>query len=212
MNPKRILRFLCLALCYAILGTFTGMTVLYLFFDTSTFGWLVAILYSSIAPALFVIFISCGIIIIRFSFMKNRNGTIIISGLCIFMFVSALIPYAAIPGGIADAESQMNETYGTAYTNLDTSLMRPVPYSLYENIYGVPIDESKFSVQENIEYLDNGVDKFFFDWYRPSGEGPFPVIIVLHGGAWVIGDKGRMNVILFNRYFASQGYSVFDLN
>jgi acetyl esterase/lipase len=212
MNPKRILRFLCLALCYAILGMFIGMTVLYLFFDTSTLGWLVAILYSSIAPALFVIFISCGIIIIRFSFMKNRNGIIIITGLCIFMFVSALIPYAAIPGGIADAESQMSETYGTAYTNLDTSLMRPVPYSLYDSIYGVSIDESKFSVIENIEYLDNGVDKFFFDWYRPSGEGPFPVIIALHGGAWVIGDKGRMNVILFNRYFASQGYSVFDLN
>lgn len=212
MNPKRILRFLCLALCYIILGTFTVVTVLYLFFVTSTFGWLVAILYSSIAPALFVISISCGIIIIRFSFMKNRIGIIVISGLCIFMFVSALIPYAAIPGAIADAESQMNQTYGTAYTNLETSLMRPVPYSVYDNIYGVPIDESKFSVQENIEYFDNGVDSFFFDWYRPTGEGPFPVIISLHGGAWVIGDKGRMNVILFNRYFASQGYAVFDLN
>ncbi|MGY5873819.1 MAG: alpha/beta hydrolase [Candidatus Thorarchaeota archaeon] len=212
MNLKRILRFLCRALCYAILGTFTAVTVLYLFFDTSTFGWLVAILYSSIAPALFVICVSCGIIIIRFSFMKNRNGVIVISVLCLFLFITAITPYAAIPGAIADAESQMNETYGSAYTNLDASLMLPVPYSLYDNIYGVPIDESKFSVQENIEYFDNGVDKFFFDWYRPSGEGLFPVIISLHGGAWVIGDKGRMNVILFNRYFASQGYAVFDLN
>ncbi|MGY5857755.1 MAG: alpha/beta hydrolase [Candidatus Thorarchaeota archaeon] len=212
MNANRILRYLCLALCYTILGIFMGVTLLYLFFDTSTFGWLVAILYSSIAPALFVIVLFCGIIIIRFSFMKNRNGIIIISGLCIFMFISAVIPYAAIPGGIADAENQMNETYGTAYANLDTSLMLQVPYSLYDNIYGVPIDESKFSVQENIEYFDNGVDKFFFDWYRPSGEGPFPVIISLHGGAWVIGNKGQMNVILFNRYFASQGYAVFDLN
>jgi acetyl esterase/lipase len=144
--------------------------------------------------------------------MKNRNGIIIITGLCIFMFISAVIPYAAIPGGIADAESQMNQTYGTVYTALDTTHMRQMPYSLYDNIYGIPIDESRFSVLENIEYFDNGVDRFFFDWYRPSGEGPFPVIISLHGGAWVIGDKGRMNVILFNRYFASQRYVVFDLN
>ena len=212
MNPKIILRYLFLALCYTIIGTISGLTVLYLFFDTSTLGWLTALLYSSIAPALFIVGLCCGILIIRFSFMKNRNGIIIITFLCIFMFAIALIPYTAIPAGIADAESQMNETYGTAYSNLDTSSMRPVPYSFYDNIYGIPIDESKFSVQENIEYYDNGVDKFFFDWYRPTGEGPFPVIITLHGGAWVIGNKGPMNIILFNRYFASQGYTVFDLN
>jgi len=188
------------------------MTIVFLFFSTSTLGWLIAIVYTSIAPAVFVICISCGIIIIRFSFMKKRNGIIIIAGFCIFLFICAVIPYTAIPGAIADAESQMNDTYGTAYTNLDTSFMRPLPYSLYDNINGVPIDESKFSVVENIEYLDNGIDKFFFDWYRPTGVGPFPVIITLHGGAWVIGDKGRFNVIQFNRYFASQGYAIFDLN
>ena len=211
MSPKRILRFLFLFLCYFILAAFTLVTVLYLFFDTSLFGWLIALFYPSIAPALSVIYISCGIIIIRFSFMKKRREMIIVSTLCVFLFSGAIIPYAAIPGGIAVAESQMNGTYGTAYANLDTSSMRPVPYSLYDNIYGMSIDESSFSVEENIQYLDNGVDSFFFDWYQPSGEGPFPVIITLHGGAWVIGDKGRINVILFNRYFASQGYAVFDL-
>jgi acetyl esterase/lipase len=144
--------------------------------------------------------------------MKKRREMIIVSALCMFLFIGAIIPYTAIPGGIAEAESQMSETYGTAYDNLDTSQMRPLPYSLYDSMYGVPIDESRFSVQENIEYLDNGDDSFYFDWYRPIGEGPFPVIIALHGGAWVIGDKGQGNVILFNRYFASQGYAVFDLN
>ncbi|TFH09565.1 MAG: alpha/beta hydrolase [Candidatus Thorarchaeota archaeon] len=212
MNPKRILRFLFLVLCYAILGTFTALAVLYLFFDSTTLGWLIAIVYPSIAPALSVIYIIIGITIIRFSFMNKHKAMVVVSVFCIFMFTSAIVPYTAVPGGISDAENQMNEIYGAGYTNLDTSVMRPVPYSVYDNIYGVPIDESKFSVQENIEYLDNGVDRFFFDFYRPSGDGPFPVIIALHGGAWVIGDKGRMNVILFNRYFASQGYAVFDLN
>ncbi len=191
---------------------FTLVTILYLFFDATLFGWLVALFYPSIAPLLSIIYISCGIVIIRFSFMKKHREMIIVSALCMFLFIGAIIPYTGIPGGIAAAESQMSDTYGIAYDNLDTSSMRQVPYSLFDSLYGVSIDESGFSVQENIEYLDNGVDRFFFDWYRPSGEGPFPVIIALHGGAWVIGDKGSMNVILFNRYFASQGYVVFDIN
>jgi acetyl esterase/lipase len=186
--------------------------VLYLFFDTSLFGWLIAAFYPNIAPQLSIIYISCGVIIIRFSFMKKRREMMVVVALCIFLFAGAIVPYTGIPGGINAAESQMRETYGIAYNNLDTTSMRPVPYSLFDNIYGIPIDESRFSVLENIEYLDNGVDKFFFDWYRPSGEGPFPVIIALHGGARVIGNKGQANVILFNRYFASKGYAVFDLN
>ena len=212
MSPKRILRYLFLFLCYSILAIFTLVTVLYLFLGSSVFGWLVSIVYPSISPLLSITYISAGIVIIRFSFMKKRREMFIVTALCLFLFISAIIPYTAIPGGISEAERQMNETYGIAYDNLDTSLMRPVPYSLYDSIYGVPIDESRFSVQENIEYLDNGVDKFYFDWYRPTGEGPFPVIIALHGGAWVIGNKGMGNVILFNRYFASQGYVVFDIN
>ncbi len=212
MSPRRILRYAFLFLCYSIIAIFTLVTALYFFFDSSIFGWLIAIVYPSIAPLLSIIYISCGIVIIRFSFMKKRGEMIIVSAFCMFLFIGAIIPYTGIPGGIAVAESQMSDTYGIAYDNLDTSSMRPVQYSLFDSLYGVPIDESRFSVQENIEYFDNGDDKFYFDWYRPSGDGPFPVIIAIHGGAWVIGDKGYANVILFNRYFAAQGYTVFDLN
>jgi acetyl esterase/lipase len=59
--------------------------------------------------------------------------------------------------------------------------------------------------------LDNGDDTLLFDWYCPFGEGPFPVIITIHGGAWVIGNKGFSNIPLFNHYFASKGYAVFDI-
>ena len=212
MSPKRILRYAFLFLCYSIIAIFTLVTALYLFVDSSLFGWLITMFYPIIAPLLSIIYISCGLVIIRFSFMKKRREMIIVSALCMFLFLGAIIPYTGIPGGITAAEDQMSETYGMAYDDLDTSSMKPVPYSLFDNLFGVPIDESRFSVKENIEYFDNGVDRFFFDWYRPSGEGPFPVIIALHGGAWVIGNKGQGNVILFNRYFASQGYVVFDLN
>jgi acetyl esterase/lipase len=143
--------------------------------------------------------------------MRNFKAMVSVSGICAFIFISALIPYFTIPFGIEAAETEMIQTYGLTYTNLETSSMRTLPFSIFDNIYGFPIDESKFTIQTDILYLDNGNDSFYFDWYSPHGEGPFPVIIAIHGGAWVTGNKGLGNVIPFNKYFASQGYVVFDL-
>jgi hypothetical protein len=147
--------------------------------------------------------------------MKNtrldRIGAFTIIGIVVFMLIVAFIPYILIPYRIQDAENQLVQTYGATYANLITSNMRPVPYSIYDNIFGFPIDEGKFSVMTNILYLNNGNDSFYFDWYKPNGDGPFPVIIAIHGGGWIIGNKGGGNVIAFNKYFASKGYVVFDL-
>ena len=191
MSPKRIARYLLLIICYFIIGIFSLITVLYLFFDSSVLGWIVAMFYPGIAPLLTPIVIMSGIIIVRFSFMTRKNEMIIVSLVCSFIFIGAVVPYTAIPSGIAAAESQMIDVYGSAYAELDTSSMRPVPYSIYDNMYGVPIDQSTFNVQYDIMYLDNGVDKFLFDWYQPVGDGPYPVIISIHGGAWVMGTPTR---------------------
>ncbi|MDF1541271.1 MAG: alpha/beta hydrolase [Candidatus Thorarchaeota archaeon] len=212
MSPKQIIRYLLLILCYFVIGVFAGISFLYLFMDSSTFGWLIAMFYPSVAPSLFILVFSSGVIIIRFSFMKKKREMLLVSCICLFIFIGAIIPYAAIPSGIADAENQMLDVYGSQYSNLDTSDMRSVPYSLYDNLFGIPVDETKYSVEYNIRYLDNGQDSFFFDWYCPIGEGPFPVIIAIHGGAWVIGNKGPINIPLFNHYFASKGYVVCDIN
>ncbi|HUX98670.1 MAG TPA: alpha/beta hydrolase [Candidatus Deferrimicrobium sp.] len=144
--------------------------------------------------------------------MKHRKYALVVVALCVFMVIAAFLPYISIPYRVADAETQFKQVYGTDYTNLDTAGMRPVPFSIYDSIFGIQIDESKFSVETNILYLNNGNDSFFFDWYKPAGEGPFPVIIAIHGGGWVIGNKGTGNVMPFNKYFASKGYVVFDLN
>jgi len=211
MNRKRIQRCILLLLCYLCIGAFGLVTILYLFFDSSTLGWIVTLVYPSVAPLLFLLVLTSGVIIIRFSFMGKRREMLIVTGICTFIFIGAIIPYPSIPFGIAEAESQMLSVYGTRYTDLDTSGMRPAPYSVFDSLFGMSIDETEFSVEYDIPYLDNGQDTFFFDWYCPAGEGPFPVIISIHGGAWVLGNKGSMNIPLFNQYFASTGYAVFDI-
>lgn len=55
----------------------------------------------------------------------------------------------------------------------------------------------------------------YFDAYLPPAGRELPggnsTLIRIHGGGWTIGDKGSGNMPLMNRYFASQGYCVFDI-
>ena len=211
LKLRAIPRYVLLLLSYSCLAVSVVATLIYLFQNSTTIGWLVTMLYPETAPFLSVAVFASSVIIVRFSFMKNRRGVLVVSIVCAFIVMGTFAPYAGIPSETASADEQMLERYGSAFTSLDTSSMRTMPYSAFDSLYGVPIEQSTFDTEKDILYLDNGVDKFYFDWYRPVGEGPFPVIIAIHGGAWVIGNKGRGNVIPFNEYFASHGYAVFDI-
>lgn len=211
LTIRGILRYLLLFFCYSNIALFLFLTIIYVFFDSTFIGFVVGIIYPMIAPLSCLIYIVSGLIIIRFSFMKNRLGTLTIIILIAFMLIVTFIPYMMIPSRTSDADNQFLQVYGAAYTNLDTSNMRATPFSIYDSLFGVPIDEGKFSVQTNILYLNNGNDSFYFDWYKPVGEGPFPAVIMIHGGGWVIGDKAGGNMLLFSKYLASRGYVVFDI-
>ena len=41
---------------------------------------------------------------------------------------------------------------------------------------------------ETVEYIRHGDTPYTMKLYKPSGDGPFPMIIDLHGGAWSSGD------------------------
>jgi len=41
---------------------------------------------------------------------------------------------------------------------------------------------------ETVEYIRHGSTPYMAKLYRPSGDGPFPMVIDLHGGAWCNGD------------------------
>ena len=69
---------------------------------------------------------------------------------------------------------------------------------------------------ENVLFYDNESIKLYFDVYMPleRGEGlpgQNSTLIRIHGGGWVSGDKGGANMVQMNKYFAAQGYIVFDI-
>jgi acetyl esterase/lipase len=54
----------------------------------------------------------------------------------------------------------------------------------------------------DIQYGDDS--RQVLDLYRPRGDGPFPVLVFVHGGSWQTGDKGPY--AFAGRRFAEEGY------
>lgn len=64
------------------------------------------------------------------------------------------------------------------------------------------------TVHENIPY-----DKYpdtVMDVFRPAGQGPFPAVIMIHGGGWTEGSKGAMLGSWVSRYLA-KGFVVANI-
>lgn len=51
----------------------------------------------------------------------------------------------------------------------------------------------EFDVQD-VEYLRHGDKPLLARVFKPRGEGPFPAVVDLHGGAWCLGDRTKERV------------------
>jgi pectinesterase len=49
----------------------------------------------------------------------------------------------------------------------------------------------------NIEYGDAGGEKLMLDAHVPAGAGKFPVVLIVHGGGWMTGDREKDIVPVF---------------
>ncbi len=67
----------------------------------------------------------------------------------------------------------------------------------------------EFTTQD-IEYANRNGKPLLLRLFSPQGQGPFPLMIDLHGGAWCSGD--RTNDALFNETLAKSGIAVAALD
>jgi acetyl esterase/lipase len=63
---------------------------------------------------------------------------------------------------------------------------------------------------EDVEYLRHGTTPLLARLFRPRGDGPFPMIVDLHGGAWCRGD--RLNDAPIDEALARSGVIVAALD
>ena len=68
------------------------------------------------------------------------------------------------------------------------------------------LTEAQAFAIEDREYLAHGDRRFLMRLFRPHGDGPFPAVIELHGGAWCNGDLNECQV--YAEAFARSGLLV----
>jgi acetyl esterase/lipase len=74
-------------------------------------------------------------------------------------------------------------------------------------------DPAQGSITRDVRYAGDaadGTDPRLGDVYRPAGEGPFPAVLLIHGGSWQTG--ARWNMASLARRFARSGYVAYNVD
>ncbi|MFO0948067.1 MAG: alpha/beta hydrolase [Planctomycetota bacterium] len=74
---------------------------------------------------------------------------------------------------------------------------------------GTPAAQS-FHTERNVVYSSPGGTELLLDANIPVGPGPFPAILVVHGGAWKSGNKLQLRS--YAETLAKRGYATFAIN
>ncbi|MBY8980884.1 MAG: alpha/beta hydrolase [Candidatus Lokiarchaeota archaeon] len=148
---------------------------------------------------------------------KNWNRILILV-IGLMLTVLNAMPLMSVPVSIQTAENEFNGVYGDNWRsdipqNVDNYFL-PTQFNLYNYFLGFPHRDC--NVETDVPYYDADGVKLYFDVYYPKGvysdlPGNGSVIIKIHGGSWQYGDKSIGNVLVLNKYLASQGYVVFAI-
>ncbi|OWR30869.1 hypothetical protein CDO73_09785 [Saccharibacillus sp. O23] len=150
-------------------------------------------------------------------FISLFRGTVRVIGLLIL--VVCALPLASAPKIINEAQDAYTKAFGGDPMETHGKGLMKTAFLLPDYFYGA--ESGDYRVQTDIVYYE-GQDstgdaglKLRFDVYMPpkgkSGTGQGTALIRIHGGGWTIGDKGAGNYAQMNKYFASRGYVVFDV-
>ena len=63
---------------------------------------------------------------------------------------------------------------------------------------------------EDLEYHRPAEIPLLARFYRPEGQGPFPAVLEVHGGAWTSGD--RLNNVSIAEHLAAHGIVVLSID
>lgn len=167
--------------------------------------------------------LSAAVLLLKVQRRPDGAGAIAAGSLGLLCLAAYLLPLAAVPATCARGEAEFARVFGEAGEERFAAgwgeLFRAEPFSLPAYFLGFPPGEYRWERDVLFYEGSGGVDeglKLHGDIFMPPESGAdLPgrgaALIRIHGGAWVAGDKGYGNMMQVNKYFASQGYTVFDV-
>lgn len=203
------------------LGFYLGSIVL---FGSNAF---LGMVIPELALGFSFMFFSGTAIIIKDVGHKNRKIYHVFSLIALIISVILFTPYALTPVAITGAEENFSEAFGDDWrikipVDVENQYFLKTQFSTLQYFLGVRSND--YIVQKDVLYFDGSKSNFiedenitlYFDVYLPNRDlselpGKGSVLIRIHGGSWRAYDKGLTNMMQMNKYFASQGYIVFDI-
>ena len=129
--------------------------------------------------------------------------------------IAGVVLLVACGSPSTESDSVADEASDTvAVTTTPTSTTVATTSSTSSTSSTVPCESVEPSISNHVfATYPNINDRFTsFDLYLPAGCGPFPVLVWVHGGAWVGGDKANPEVFDRAAYAFSLGYALASTN
>lgn len=188
---------------------------------SSSLSFIINAAIPQFAVGLSFIFFSTSILLIKILNRENwqkflHYGTAIAGVIITIIF---LLPLFFVPYSINLMESNFSTAFGINWRNgisseVDQQYFRQNYFSIPEHFLGNYPKDCKVDAQVEF-YNGEGVRLHYDAYYLEGGGADLPgknsIIVKIHGGSWRYGDKGAMNMLQVNKFLASQGYVVFDI-
>jgi acetyl esterase/lipase len=127
--------------------------------------------------------------------------------LALIALILSALPLAQFPKAHAQADRNLTTFLNAIQKSVKVQNIRSEPFSLRDFINGIP--QSPIRETQNLTFTSDQT-QLSLNLYRPSSPGLNPTIVTIYGGAWQRGNPNSDAV--FNRYLASQGYSVWAIS
>ncbi|RSK26614.1 alpha/beta hydrolase [Bacillus sp. HMF5848] len=140
--------------------------------------------------------------------IDNRKLLFIAGGIGLIITSIHFLPFLSTQSTIVNLDKQFKEAFQEPTNN--KSFLRH-PFSIPAYFVGMP--QQDIQIEKDVIFYEDDDITLRFDVFMPkeSQTTKHPVLVRIHGGAWKSGDKGADNVMQMNKYFADQGYVVYDI-